>query len=225
MSLKSYWYIYLIEDVPKTGKDYENQILLTVIKLKQNISFEFLAYAAKVCRSTLIDQFWKRIDIIMYSKLKLLVRMQDRDYIFETIPLIFKSKFPRLTSIIDCFKIFVESPSSLLARAQFYSQYKKHCTIKVLISCTPLGAINFVSKCYGGRTSDIQITRKSEFHLSRYHMPGDQILADRGFTLKDDFLLRQFHRTNSSRFYKRKKSTTSPQSGKHKKNSISKNSH
>jgi len=178
--------VYLIENMPKTGKDYENQILLTVIKLKHNISFELLAYTAKVCRSTLIDQFWKWIDI-MYSKLKLLVRMQDRDYIFETIPPIFKSKYPRLTSIIDCFEIFVESPSSLLARAQFYSQYKKHCTIKVLISCTPLGAINFVSKCYGGRTSDIQITRESEFHLSRYHMPGDQILADRGFTLKDDF--------------------------------------
>ena len=68
-----------------------------------------------------------------------------------------------------------------------YSQYKKHCTIKVLVSCTPLGAINYISKCYGGRASDIQITRKSGFTTSKYHMPGDQILADRGFTLKDDF--------------------------------------
>ena len=84
-------------------------------------------------------------------------------------------------------EVFVESPSSLMAQAKFYSNYKKHCTIKVLISCTPLGAINFISQCYGGRTSDVQITRESDFSSSKFHMPGDQILADRGFTLQDDF--------------------------------------
>jgi len=123
----------------------------------------------------------------MYIKLQYLVQMQDRHHIFSTIPPVFKTKFPRLTSIVDCFEVFVESPTSLMARAQLYSQYKKHCTIKVFISCTPIGAINFVSKCWGGRASDIQIVRESGFHLSKYHMPGDQILADRGFTLKDEF--------------------------------------
>ena len=182
--------LYLCEHLSYDGKTKlslcENLILLTIVKLKQNLSFELLAYIANISKSTLVDHFWKWIDI-MYSKLKLLVRMQDRDYIYKNIPPVFKKKFARLTSIIDCFEVFVEAPSSLLARAQFYSQYKKHCTVKVLISCTPLGAINFVSKCYGGRASDIQITRESEFHLSKYHMPGDQILADRGFTLRDDF--------------------------------------
>ena len=68
-----------------------------------------------------------------------------------------------------------------------YSQYKRRCTIKVLISCTQLGAINSISKCYGGRVSDIQRTRESGFTTSWYHMSGDQTLADREFTLKDDF--------------------------------------
>ncbi|XP_047135362.1 uncharacterized protein LOC124812575 [Hydra vulgaris] len=113
--------------------------------------------------------------------------MQDGNHIYETIPPVFKNKFPSLTSIIDCFEVFVESPSSLMARALFYSQYKKHCTIKYLISCTPNGTINFISKCYGGRASDNQITRESEFASSKYHMPGDQILSDRGFTLQDNF--------------------------------------
>ena len=137
-------------------------------------------------KTTALELFWQWIEI-MYVKLKSLIKMQDRDHIYDTIPPVFKSKLPRLTSIIDCFEVFVESPSSLMARAQFYSQYKKHCTIKCLISCTPLGAINFISKCYGGRASDNQITRKSEFASSKYHMPGDQILAYRGFTLQDDF--------------------------------------
>ena len=78
-------------------------------------------------------------------------------------------------------------PSLLMARAQLCSRYKRLWTIKVLISCTPLGAINYISKCHGGRASDIQITRESGFTTTKYHMPGDQILADRGFILKVDF--------------------------------------
>ena len=45
-----------------------------------------------------------------------------------------------------------------MARAQLYSQYKRHYTIKVLISGTPIGTINYISKRYGGRASDMQIT-------------------------------------------------------------------
>lgn len=169
-----------------TKEELYNQILLTIIKLRHNLSFELLALICRVSKQTAINHFWKWIDI-MYQKLKFLIRMQDRDHIFKAIPPIFKAKFPGLTSIIDLFEVFVESPQSLMARAQMYSQYKKHCTIKVLISCTPVGAINFVSQCWGGRASDIQIVRQSGFHLSKYHMPGDQILTDRGFTLQDDF--------------------------------------
>ena len=84
----------------------------------------------------------------------------------------------------------IESPRNLLARAQCFSQYKRHCTIKVFISCTPLGAINFLSKCWEGHASDIQIVRDSEFTTLKYHWPGDKILADWGFTLSEDFTLK-----------------------------------
>ena len=162
------------------------KLLITLLKLKHNVSFDMLGYMNSIGQSTAADYFWKWVDI-MYIKLKFLTQMQDCDYVYDNIPNVFKLKFPRLTSIIVCFEIFVESPSSLSCRAHLYSQYKRHCTIKVLISCTPLGAFNYISKCYGGRASDIQITRKSGFTTSKYRMPGDQILADREFTLKDDF--------------------------------------
>ena len=80
----------------------------------------------------------------MYIKSKFLIRMKDHNYAYDNIPNVFKLKFPRLTSIIDCFKIFVELPSSLMARVQLYSQFKRHCTNKVLISFTPLAAINYI---------------------------------------------------------------------------------
>ena len=41
----------------------------------------------------------------------------------------------------------------------------------------------------GGQASDIQTVRGSGFTTTRFHMPGDQILADRGFTLQEDFAL------------------------------------
>ena len=123
----------------------------------------------------------------MYAKLSFLIKWQDRDHIFEIIPPIFKVKFPRLTSIIDCFEIFIEAPKGPKACAQCYSTCKKHTRIKVFISCSPLGNINFISKAWGRRTSDVQIVRESGFIAHKYHMPRDQIFADRGFTLVDDF--------------------------------------
>ena len=39
--------------------------------------------------------------------------MADRENIYRTIPPELKKKFPRLTSIIDCFEIFIESPRDL----------------------------------------------------------------------------------------------------------------
>ncbi|XP_047146255.2 uncharacterized protein LOC124819099 [Hydra vulgaris] len=180
--------VYICKNTFEFGKPTKlskpDQVIITIIKLKQNLNFDLIAYLSNVSKTTIIEYFYKWLDT-MYSKLNFLIKMQDQDNIYDTIPGVFKAKFPRLTSIIDCFETFVEAPSSLLARAQFYSQYKKHCTIKVLISCTPTGAINFLAKCYGGRAFDLQIAREPGF-VSKY-MPGDQILADRGFTLQDDF--------------------------------------
>ncbi|KAJ8304212.1 hypothetical protein KUTeg_017795 [Tegillarca granosa] len=164
----------------------KDQLFITLVKLRHNMSFDFLAQVRGIPKTTLIDYFWKWIDLL-YAKVGFYVKWADRETIFQTIPPVFKSKFPRLTSIIDCFEIFIEAPKNLLARAKCYSQYKKQCTVKVLISCGPLGNMNFLSKAWGGRASDIQIVRESGFIDQKYHLPGDQILADRGFNLHEDF--------------------------------------
>ncbi|KAK5895915.1 hypothetical protein CgunFtcFv8_009569 [Champsocephalus gunnari] len=109
--------------------------------------------------------------------------------ITQTIPPVMKANFPRLTSIIDCFEIRIEHPKALKARAKSYSNYKKWTTVKYFIVCSPAGNITFLSKGWGGRASDVKIVRESGFISPLYHHPGDQILADRGFTLKDEFAL------------------------------------
>ena len=72
------------------------------------MSFDLLATVKGVPRTTTVDYFWKWVDLL-HAKIGFLIRWQDRENIFRTIPLMFKSKFPRLTSIIDCFEIFIDA--------------------------------------------------------------------------------------------------------------------
>ena len=88
---------------------------------------------------------------------------------------------------IDCEIDFVKLPSLLMARAQLCSRYKRLWTIKVLISCTPLGAINYISKCYGGKAPDIQINKGVRFCNYPVSHACRSDTSRSGFTLKDDF--------------------------------------
>ena len=85
------------------------------------------------------------------------------------------------------FRNFIERPTSLEARAQTYSNYKKHNTVKVPIGIAPTGAICYISKAWGGCVSNKVITQKSGFldHVSF----GDCIVADRGFNIDEDLAL------------------------------------
>jgi hypothetical protein len=57
------------------------------------------------------------------------------------------------------------------------ANYKHNNTIKFLVSVTPTGAISYVSKAFGGRTSDKVITQRSGYLDKLEH--GNQVLADR----------------------------------------------
>ena len=78
---------------------------------------------------------------------------------------------------------YINRPTNLLARAQTYSQYKHHNTVKYLIGITPQGSVSYISDGWGGRTSDKHLTEHSSF-LSNL-IPGDLVLADRGFDIAD----------------------------------------
>ncbi|XP_076083481.1 uncharacterized protein LOC143054364 [Mytilus galloprovincialis] len=165
---------------------HRDQLFITLVKLRMDLPFEFIALQCGQANSTVNNVFWRWIDL-MHAKLGFLVHWPDRETMQRTLPSVFKSKFPRLTSIVDCFEIFIDRPKNLNARAKVYSNYKKHSTVKVFICCNPLGSVTYLSKAWGGRVSDNELVRSSGFINPIYHHPGDQILADRGFTLQDDF--------------------------------------
>ena len=70
-----------------------------------------------------------------------------------------------------------------MARSQTYSNYKSHNTVKLLIGVTPQGTISFISRAWGGRTSDKHLTEHCG--LLKLLTPGDEELADRGFTVEE----------------------------------------
>ena len=96
--------------------------------------------------------------------------------------------FKNCVCIIDYTEIYIERPLNLNARAQTFSNYKSHNTIKYLIGITPAGAVSFLSAGWGGRASDKEITLKSGFLDKLTH--GDCVLADRGFLVEEELATR-----------------------------------
>ncbi|XP_022802834.1 uncharacterized protein LOC111340276 [Stylophora pistillata] len=106
------------------------------------------------------------------------------------MPMFFQYAFGKqVTVIIVCFEVFIDRPTNLLARAQTFSNYKHHNTVKIIIGFTPQGTVCFVSEAWDDRTSDNYLTEKCGFLENL--LPGDMVMADRGFTICDSVGLKQ----------------------------------
>ena len=119
-------------------------------KITSGVPHQDHAYRFNVSR-TVVSRIIVSCLTVTDVTLSPLISWPDREQPQRTMPRCFSDSFGLKTSvIIDCFEVFIDRPSNLLARAQTFSNY----TIKVLIGITPQGTILFVSKAWGGRTSD-----------------------------------------------------------------------
>ena len=158
------------------------EFLLTLLKLRLAVVSFFLADLFGVSESRVSQIFTTWINL-MHSILVPCIKWPSRDKIKKHMPQSFRRNFPKTTSIIDCTEVFIQKPRSPTAQSKTYSSYKSHNTFKVLVSITPSGAFSFISDLWGGNTSDRFITENSGF-LDRIRA-GDEIMADRGFTIRD----------------------------------------
>ncbi|XP_076349787.1 uncharacterized protein LOC143246628 [Tachypleus tridentatus] len=159
------------------------QFILTLMKLQLDVPLQLLGYIFKLHTSTVSRIFQEVINVMNNRLVPTFVFWPEREEPRMTLFVCFREKFSKCACIIDCFEIFIQRPSDLQARADTYSSYKSHNTVRYLIGIALQGVIIFISKGWGGRTSDVHLTENCGFLANI--IPGDVILADRGFTISE----------------------------------------
>ena len=167
------------------------EFMVALLKLRHNLSSQDLAYRFDVHASTISRILLKWLTL-MDIRLRPLIMWPERENLRKTTPECFRAGFgDKVAVIIDCFEVFIERPSNLLARSCTWSNYKHHNTVKFLIGVTPQGVVSFISDAWGGRVSDKYLTEHCG--MLNYLLPGDIVLADRGFDISDSVGMQQAH--------------------------------
>ena len=178
---------FVVRKSPTLSKFQE--FVLTLMKLKLNMPMQDLAYRFGISLPT-VSRIFLAWMVVLDVRLAPLIRWPEREDLWRTMPQCFQVAFGNKTTvIIDCFEVFITRPSNLMARAQTYSNYKNHNTVKVLVGITPQGSISFASNAWGGRTSDKYLT--DNCGILKKLVPGDLVMADRGFTIQESLI---FHK-------------------------------
>ncbi|XP_070177622.1 uncharacterized protein [Littorina saxatilis] len=175
---------YLSPHLPQGRLLSPFQLLIVVfMRLRLKLPVLHIAYLFGIHRTTIASGFKDTLSV-MYTQMTPFVPWPGRECLRACMPHQFVETFGnKVAVIIDCFEIFIERPSNLYAKAATFSNYKHNNTIKHLIGITPNGQISFISKGWGGRTTDRHITEECGF-LDKL-LPGDLVLADRGFDIKE----------------------------------------
>ena len=164
-----------------TGIPLEDQVLMTLMKLRLNLRDLDLAERFLCSRATIsniVKTFIRALHEILFSCLKRGIPSQLKCR--GSMPKAF-DEFGSARIVIDATETTQDIPNELDKQSTSYSSYKSRHTVKAVTGVAPNGAIVFVSDLYPGSTSDVAIVEHSK--LMDTLLPGDLILADKGFTI------------------------------------------
>ena len=158
-----------------------NEFLMTMMRLKLGLLEEDLAFRFCVSQSHVSNVLNTWLCLLHQHIVVKPKWWPSREIVHKLSPEDVMTDFPNLRVIIAATEMRTQRPSDPRAQSAFYSQYKSHHTLKGLVAIAPFGAVVFASDLYPGSTSDQELTEKSGF-IDLFE-PGDDILADRGFTI------------------------------------------
>ena len=111
--------------------------------------------------------------------------MPTAEQVKATLPHVFKEKYASTFIIIDGSEVFIEIPNDLQLQLSTWSNYKHHNTSKLLVGCTPNGAVSFISDLYVGSISDVKLTTISGLVDKLNGKSNISVMVDHGFTICD----------------------------------------
>jgi hypothetical protein len=138
----------------------KDQFLLTIVKLRQAFDFLHIAHVFGISHQESSDIFNDWINF-MYHTFGAVPIWPGRETLYKRMPPKFKTDFPDVFVILDGTEMKVQSPSSLAAQSQMYSDYKSATTLKGLVGIDPRGSVIFISMLFTGACSDKKITNDS----------------------------------------------------------------
>ncbi|CAC5392815.1 unnamed protein product [Mytilus coruscus] len=172
---------------PKQKMTPMNKLFMTLIRIRQGLLLEDLSYRFGVSKTTVsrVVLTWIQFLYIRLSALRTKM-FPDRSKIRKHLPKSFK-KYKNIRCIIDCTEVFVQQSRNF--GKQGNSSYKGHTTYKFLVGIAPNGTIVYISDAFEGSISDKEIVKKSGFLNTLNN--GDEITADRGFSIDDLLMSRE----------------------------------
>ncbi|KAK3924803.1 Protein ALP1-like [Frankliniella fusca] len=158
-----------------------DQLFLTLLKLRRNLSHTDLGDGFKISRGTVTNIFLTWLHALHQALVpKLFGKIPSRFKNKESLPSSFKN-FSNCRIVIDCTEVTTACPESMYKSNKMFSQYKKRITLKGLVGVAPNGTITHVSSLYPGSTSDKAIF--ADCGIIEQLEAGDSILADKGFLI------------------------------------------
>ena len=142
-------------DISKWTK--QEMFIMILMRLPLGLLERDLAYRFDISQLSLSKILLEWLPILA-TRLSFSVTRTRREELWKALPACFRESFPKCSVIIDCFEIFIEKLFNITARAQTYSLYKSHKTVKILVGITPQGTISYIFKPWGGRVSDVYLT-------------------------------------------------------------------
>lgn len=175
----NYYLKWRVERISRT-----DQLLMTLMKLRHNFPHEDLAVRFNISQATVTNIVITHIHLLHETLFKqLMTKIPSRKKNLSCLPNCFGA-FTNCRIILDCTELYTAIPrQSMSKQKQTYSSYKHRNTWKGLVGVAPNGVITYVSELYAGATSDKKIVEHCG--ILKELEPGDLILADKGFLIKD----------------------------------------